>query len=113
MSFPLWHERPNYDPADYAGSIASDDDADDTIRVTLGRDRMGKATEADFRTWVAFVREHLSDRVGGPVEVEARRASDVQTNGVDAPDDDAFEGVHVAIADLWNDWCADGAEERS
>ena len=83
--------------------------------VILGRDGMGDgATEADFEEWVAYVEEWIDADCGFEVRVAARSAIEIQCDRVETGGDEvAEETIRVAIADLWERWCSEGAASAS
>jgi hypothetical protein len=81
------------------------------IVLTLGRDSMGpSADEESFVRWIDYVSERIDEIAGVPVSVEARDASDVQSNDISGGDgDDDRDLLERAIEVLWDRWCRDGA----
>jgi hypothetical protein len=79
------------------------------VTVTLGRDGMGDATEADFYAWVDYVCERIDAACGFVVDVETRSARDVQDDDIRAGGDDAIhETIRNALSDMYEQWCAEG-----
>lgn len=76
-------------------------------RIILGRDGMGTSTtEAEFDSWVAFVRARLPQ-----VDVETAEPRDVQDTRYRADNEDERDDLYRAVQDLWSDWCAEGQDQ--
>jgi hypothetical protein len=78
-----------------------------TAKVILGRDGMGQnADEADFKSWVTYVTDHIGAATGLNITIEAAEPSDIQAPYSIYGLDDA-EDVHLALDALWAIFCED------
>lgn len=87
---------------------------DKKATLTLGRDGLGEATEADFDAWVDYVTDNIEASCGFPVEVLPRMKYEVQADEIAAhsslEEAERIRGtVQEAVSALWLEWCAEGA----
>ena len=79
------------------------------IKVTLSAGGMGDgATEADYNAYVAFVEEHLAQRVAFPVDVDAERYGiDLSEDVIRGAEEEERDAIREALQALWGEFCAD------
>lgn len=81
------------------------------VTVTLTSYNMGDATESDFDAWASFVAARIDDATGLDVTVDQARFGEAGKDEIRGNvDDDMVETVREALRDLWDAFCADGAQ---
>ncbi len=80
--------------------------------VTLTSYNMGgEATAADYDAWVRYVNEHIDERAGFTVQVDADRFGTAGDDRISDADDAQREEIKEALRSLWDSWCA--GEDRA